>query len=170
MRVKKHHHTPMGIFKLPRLFRWRQMATKRCLDHIWRVNRNSLWIMWNQKWTFGEEGEVDIWRRKFWRKFANFWTNVGGRSPSFGASRIPAPRVHSSCTEGAYVLTASRLKACAKPLGPNLVQLTFVKIWQKKWWELKKCSDVKKSRFGTLDFHNPCPVKLKKESKMDPKS
>ena len=96
MRVKKHHHTPMGIFKLPRLFRWRQMATKRCLDHIWRVNRNSLWIIWNQKWTFGEEGEVDIWRRKFWRKFANFWTNVGGRSPAFGASRIPAPRVHSS--------------------------------------------------------------------------
>ena len=52
------HHTPMGIFKLPRLFRWRQMATKRCLDHIWRVNRNSLWIMWNQKCTFGEGGHL----------------------------------------------------------------------------------------------------------------
>ena len=34
-------------------------------------------------------------------------------------------------TEDAFILTASRLKACAKPLGPNLVQLTFVKIWQK---------------------------------------
>ena len=50
----------MGIFKLPRLFRWRQMATKRCLDHIWRVNRNSIWgksehLEKKEKWTF--EGE-----------------------------------------------------------------------------------------------------------------
>ena len=66
---KKNHHTPVGIFKLPVLSwapknvlthlwgfsnyrccadgdKWRQ--TRRFGD-VWRVNRNSIWIIWIQK-------------------------------------------------------------------------------------------------------------------------
>ena len=52
-------------------------------------------------------------------------------------------------------MTASRLKACAKPLGPNLVQLTFVKIWQKSD-ESSKSAQMSKNRVsGPLIFIIP---------------
>ena len=128
----------------------------------------------------------------FWSK-NNFWKNIGletfanvfvvsicdqgGVSMFCGTPYISMIATYlleftrgAGSTEDAFPLTLPRVKACAKPLGPNLVQLTFVKIWQKSD-ESSKSAQMSKNRVsGPLIFIIPALWSSKKSPKWIPKA